>query len=47
MLDVSHNRIASIPKEIEDVTKLKDLNLSNNQLKTYPGQLYKLSTIFD
>lgn len=42
MLDASYNGIASIPKEIEALIALKDLNLSHNRLEVYPGQLYKL-----
>jgi Leucine-rich repeat (LRR) protein len=44
MLDASYNGIASIPKEIEALTALKDVNLSHNQLDGYPGQFYKLRT---
>lgn len=42
MLDASYNGIVSIPKEIEALTALKDVNLSHNQLDGYPGQFYKL-----
>lgn len=42
MLDVSHNRIAKIPKEIEELTVLKVLRAGHNNLDTLPGHFYKL-----
>lgn len=44
VLNVSHNRLETLPKEIgEELNALTDLNVSNNAITYYPGQIYKMS----
>ncbi|ETE68025.1 Toll-like receptor 6, partial [Ophiophagus hannah] len=37
MLDLQSNQISAVPKEIIDLTALKELNLASNRLNAFPG----------
>ncbi|XP_070613221.1 toll-like receptor 6 [Erythrolamprus reginae] len=37
MLDLQGNQISAVPKEIADLTALKELNLASNRLGAFPG----------
>ncbi|KAL0265936.1 UNVERIFIED_CONTAM: hypothetical protein PYX00_011653 [Menopon gallinae] len=44
-LDLSHNRLATFPKEIESLSQLRRLYLNHNQLTTLPGEIGSLSQL--
>ncbi|KAL0265933.1 UNVERIFIED_CONTAM: hypothetical protein PYX00_011650 [Menopon gallinae] len=44
-LDLSHNRLTTLPKEIESLSQLQELSLSHNQLTTLPGEIGNLSQL--
>jgi Leucine-rich repeat (LRR) protein len=41
-LEVHHNRLPTLPKEFEELLELTYLDVSHNEITTYPGRVYKL-----
>ncbi|XP_010224963.1 PREDICTED: leucine-rich repeat-containing protein 40-like, partial [Tinamus guttatus] len=41
-LDIRNNFLASLPEEMEALTRLQVINLSFNRFKVFPGVLYRL-----
>jgi hypothetical protein len=40
---VSGNRLDTLPKEMEELKALIDLDVSRNEIGSYPGHFYKMS----
>ena len=45
ILEMYHNDLTHIPKEIKLLTRLKELRLSNNRIKCIPDELYSLTKL--
>lgn len=45
VLDVSHNALLTLPREMQELVVLRELHASHNRLSTYSGYLYKMAAL--
>ena len=49
VLYLGHNQIKELPKEISNLSNLRELHLNDNQIKEFPGEisgLYNLQELY-